>query len=94
MKSDPLVGTLVGVLVLFVLASVALDFLYVKDSRELRSLSTQVAAINSRRAGINMVANEAVKFSEKDPSIDPILISAGLKPGQPAPATAGKTLGK
>jgi len=79
MKNDPLIAILTGVLALITLASVFLFFLYVKDSRELRSLQTQVVAINNRRAVVNALANEAVRYGEKDPSIKPVLEAVNLR---------------
>jgi hypothetical protein len=91
MKNESLTGTLIGVLALGALASVVLCLFYISDTRELRSLSTQAVFINNRRAAVTALANEALEYSKKNPSIDPILQTAGLKPGgQPAPASAIK----
>jgi hypothetical protein len=39
---------------------------------------------------INALANDTVEYSKKNPDIDPILESVGLKPAKSAPATTGK----
>lgn len=72
-----------GVLVLSALASVVLLlFFYVPSSRQLRLLQTEVVGINSRRALIASIVKDAVQYSQKDPTIDPILREAGINTSQ------------
>jgi len=88
MKNDPLTGILTGVLALSALVSVGFFYSYVKDTREMRSLNSQVYLINSRRAAVTSLANDVMEYSKRNPAIDPILEAAGLKPR--AAATSGK----
>ena len=67
---------------------------YVACTRELRTLQTQTAFINNNRSLINALANDALEYSKKNPSIDPILESVGLKPAKSAAPTGTKSSGK
>jgi hypothetical protein len=91
MKNSPLTTVLIGVLTVSALASVLLCWSYNSRIRELRQLQTQASMINNNRTMINALANDAVEYSKKNPAIDPILESAGLKPGKPAPASGSKS---
>ena len=90
MKNSPLTTILLGVLTLSALASVVLCWLYISNTRELRTLQTNAAAINNKRAVINALANDTVEYSKTHPAIDPILESMGLKPGKSAPTATTK----
>jgi hypothetical protein len=81
MKNNPLVTILLGLLTLSVLSSVVFCWLYISNTRELRSLQSQASIINNNRAVINALANDTVEYSKKNKEIDPILQSVGLKPG-------------
>ncbi len=65
-----------------------LQFLFV--TREARTLSVQLNNINLFRNTLQALANDCVAYSEKNPAIEPILESVGLKPR----ATGGNTGGK
>ncbi len=67
-----------------------LCWLYISNTRELRTLQTQATLINNNRALINALANDTVEYSKTHPAIDPILESAGFKPGKSAPAATTK----
>ena len=90
MKNSPLTTILLGVLTLSALASVVLCWLYISNTRELRSLQTQAAQINNNRALINALASDTVEYSKTHQAMEPILESVGLKPGKSAPAAVGK----
>ena len=90
MKNNPLTTILLGVLTLSALASVVLCWLYISNTRELRTLQTQATLINNNRTLINALASDTVEYSKTHPTIDPILESAGLKPGKSAPAATTK----
>jgi hypothetical protein len=85
MKNSPLTTILLGVLTLSTLASVLLCWLYISNTRELRSLQTQAALINNNRALINSLANDSMEYGKTHPAIEPILEAVGLKPGKSAP---------
>jgi hypothetical protein len=94
MKNNPLVTVLLGLLTLSVLGSVVLCWLYISNTRELRSLQSQAGIINNNRAVLNALASDTVEYSKKHKDIEPILESVGLKQGatnsNPAPKPAAK----
>jgi hypothetical protein len=90
MKNNPLTTVLLGVLTVSALLSVGFCWRYVSNTRELRALQTQASVINNNRTMINSLANDTVEYSKKNPAIDPILESVGLKPGKSAPAATTK----
>jgi hypothetical protein len=91
MKNNQLTTILLGLLSLSALASVVLCWLYISNTRELRGFQTQVAAINNNSAVMRALANDAIEYSKRNPAIDPLLVSAGLKSGKAAPTNAPKS---
>ncbi len=88
MKNNPMTTVLLGVLTISALLSVGLCWRYISNARELRILQIQATMINNNRATINALANDVVEYSKKNPAIDTILESVGLKPGKSnVPAT-------
>jgi hypothetical protein len=90
MKNNPLTTILLGALTLSALASVVLCWLYISNTRELRSLQGQANIINNNRTVINALANDTMEYSKKNPAIDPVLESVGLKPAKSAPTATPK----
>jgi hypothetical protein len=90
MKNNPMTTVLLGVLTISALLSVLFCWLYISDTRELRAFQIQAAMINNKRAVINALANDVAEYSKKNPAIDPILESVGLKPGKSAPTATSK----
>ena len=90
MKNNPLVTILLGALTLSALASVVLCWLYISNTRELRSLQAQAVQINNNRALIDALARDTVEYSKTHPAIDPLLESIGLKPGKFGPTATNK----
>ena len=82
MKNTPLTTILLGLLTLSALASVVLCWLYISNTRQLRSLQGQAAFINNNRAIVTALANDALEYSKTHPAIDPLLVSVGFKPGK------------
>ncbi len=78
-RGSPLTTVLLTLVVISALASLVLCYIYNSNSREIRSLQGQAAMVNNNRAVINQLAAEALEYSKKNPSIDPILESVGLK---------------
>ena len=91
MKNTPLNTILLGVLTVSALASVVLCWLYISNTRELRTLQAQAAQVNSNRAFINALANEALEYSKTHQDMEPIL---GVKPAKAAPTTTNKGVTK
>jgi hypothetical protein len=88
MKNESLTGLLTGVLALSALVSVGFFYSYVKNTRELRNLQSQVFLINNRRAAVTALAGDVMEYSRQHPAIDPILEAANLKPRTTAPGTS------
>ncbi|HWQ90071.1 MAG TPA: hypothetical protein VN673_00250 [Clostridia bacterium] len=91
MKKSPLTRILLGVLTLSTLASLAFCAWYIMGVRNLKTLQPQVVAVQNNRALINALVAETMEYSKRNPAIDPLLESAGLKgkpgaPAQPAPS--------
>lgn len=69
------------------LAAVAITgafcFWYLTCSRQLQNLQRDAAAVNRNRTMIQALAAECAEYSKRDSSIDPILLSVGMraKPG-------------
>ena len=80
MKNSPLTTILVGVLAVISLWSLVLCGMYVHRSRQLVDLKNRAAAINYRQNAINSLVNDTVEYSKRNPAIEPILESAGVKP--------------
>jgi hypothetical protein len=94
MKNDSLATFLLGALFLSVLASCVFCWLFLSNTRELRSLQGQVAQINNNRAVINALAADTIEYSKTHPAIEPLLESVGLKAGKSAPTTTNKAANK
>ena len=92
MNKSPLPTILLAVLAVSALASVVLCWQYITNTRQLRQLNTSAAQINNNRAIINALATDAMEYSKRNPSIDPLLESIGAKPAKAgtAPAAAPK----
>jgi len=88
MKNYMGTAILLGLLAVSAACSVVLSWQYKSNSGELRRLQSSVNQITVRRATVNQLAHEAVKYSERNPAIDPILQAAGAKPAN-APAQPG-----
>ena len=94
MKNNPLTTILLVVLTLSALASVALCWLNISNTRELRSLQTQATLINNNRAMINALVNDTMLYGQTHHEIDPVLESVGLKPSKTAPTPTNKPASK
>jgi hypothetical protein len=90
MKNNPLTAILLGALTLSALASVVLCWIFIANTRELRTLETQVAFINNNRAVINQLLNETIEYSKKNAAIIPVLEAIGWKSDKSVPATPSK----
>lgn len=67
------------VLVLLVLTSSGLAYVYVRSTKKLQTLQAQANVITQYRTVIQSLANEAIEYSKRNPAIDPILQDIGLK---------------
>jgi hypothetical protein len=90
MRNNALTSLLVGLVALSVIATASLAFFYVRSVQKLNRLQFQTSVINRNRALINSLASESVEYSKRNPAIDPLLQSVGIKPkaGMSAPQSA------
>lgn len=80
-----------GVLGVSLILSVIFCLQFIFVTRELRSLTGKAANINATRANMSGLINDCARYSEKNPALDPILESIGVKlPKTAAPKPAGK----
>jgi len=79
---------LVGLLFLSAIISAACAILHMRGSGELRNLQIQAATVEQKRAFTRALANDAIEYSKRDPSIDPILQTLGLKQAPASPKAA------
>ena len=87
MKNNLATAILLGILAISAIASLVLCYQFIVNMREIRGLQNYVARINVRKTGINALVTDAVKYSETNPAINPILESVGAKtPRSNAPA--------
>ncbi len=93
MKSDPLTGTLIGVLAVSVLLSGYFFTSYIMRSREIRNSQAMLMGINARRQAMNALVLDVMEYSKTHPAIDPLLEATNLKPktGTAAPAAKPAT---
>ena len=90
MRKSSSTTLLLGLLVISALLSIGLFWALISKEKELRDLRLNAARINNNRALVASLANDAMEYSKKNPSIDPILEAAGVKPAKATPASAAK----
>ena len=88
MIKSPLTTVLLAALLISALASVGFCCAYIFKAREVRSLQGQIAGIQNNRAFIAALANETIEYSKRNPEIDPILETAGIKPSKSSGSAA------
>lgn len=86
MKISPLTKVLLVLVALAAFGSLGLCWACVKNLSELNRLQVQEAQVINNRAMINSLANDALEYSKRNPSIDPILEAANVKPRSQTPA--------
>jgi hypothetical protein len=79
MKSNASNSVLTVLLAISLLTSVIFCLQFFFQTRELRRLNGQINNINNYRNGIQALAADCLQYSEKNPSINPVLESVGLK---------------
>lgn len=94
MRNSTSTTVLLGLLVISALLSIGLFWGLISKERELRDLRTSAARINNNRALIAALANDAVEYSKKNASIDPILEGAGVKAAKATAGSAAKPAAK
>ena len=85
MKSNMANMVLTVALAISLLLSVVFCLQFMFRVREYRSISAQINLVNAERARIQQLAAECLQYSEKNPTINPLLEVVGLK-AKTAPA--------
>ena len=85
-KSNPLSVILVSVLFLSALASCWSAAWWFLGARELQALEYEFQSLSQTSTAMQSIANEALEYSRRNPSIDPLLVQFELKPRPAAPA--------
>ena len=82
---------LIGLLLVSALTAAVFTVVFIQSNRDLRSLQAQAATIQNNRLIAQSMANDCLEYSKRNPAIDPILQSIGLKPKPQATASPAKT---
>jgi hypothetical protein len=78
-KTNPL-GVLLTIIFLVTgSATAGLFFTYVQAAKKLQPLRTEVIVINRNQAALQGLVSEAVEYSRRDPAIEPLLTSMGIR---------------
>ncbi len=93
MNNNIAIKILNTLLVVSVLVSAVLSAKIFFQNREYRSLQRQLAQINRNSVLTQALINDCLEYSKKNPAIDPILESVGVKTSRTA-ATATKPVTK
>jgi hypothetical protein len=95
MKSNPLKTVLEWVLVTSLLVSIVCFVQFLNRSRTLRTFQGEMVRYQSTHNMLNALLADCVEYSKRNPAINPILESVGVKQGPATPATStAKPAGK
>jgi hypothetical protein len=79
MKNSPFNTILLAAIVLSSLWSIWLCYTLISRTRDLRTLQAEANFVNYQQAVLNNLMGEAVEYGKKNPAIDPLLESLGVK---------------
>ena len=79
MKSGTFTMLVQGALVLSLVLSAVFTLQYIFATREMRALNAQLTIANAYRNTIQAMAVDCLEYSKKNPAIEPVLKSVGLK---------------
>jgi hypothetical protein len=79
MKANSFSVFLIGVLIVGALAMAGLSIMYVRSVKALQKLQLQSAYINQNRAIMRDLASEAVEYSKRNPGMEKVLESVGIR---------------
>jgi hypothetical protein len=89
-RNHPIAVTLITVIFLLSLASCWHAGWWFLGARELQALDYKFQAMQQTSAAIQALANEALEYSRRNPSIDPLLQQFELKPRPSSSAPANQ----
>lgn len=84
-------AVLIGLLLVSAVTAAVFTVVFIQSNRDLRRLQAQAATIQNNRAVAQAMANDCLEYSKRNPAIDPILQTIGLKPKPQAPPGPVKT---
>lgn len=93
MKNSPFNAILLAAVVVSSLWSIWLCYTLISRTREVRALQAEANVVNYQQAVLNNLVGEAVEYGKKNPAIDPLLESLGVKQHTNAVSTS-KPAGK
>jgi len=94
MKSHPLVNLLLVALFVNAAASVLFSYQYVRSMRKAQQFQIQRNQISYEMSAFEALLNETWEYGKRNPKIDPVLQSIGLKAKAAAPTNAPQTRAK
>ncbi len=80
MKSNPITSLLLAVLFVNAAFTALMTYNYVQSIRTLQTLQVQRAAMNRELNVFNSLVNDTLEYSKRNPAVEPVLQSIGLKP--------------
>lgn len=92
MRENFFANLLVGALLIGALATAGLAVFYVRGVKTLQKLQLQAAVINQNRAIMRDLTTEAVEYSKRNPAMEQVLDSVGIKLKSAAGQTNQKVL--
>jgi hypothetical protein len=98
MKNNLFTTVLTWLLATSVVLSIVFCLQYVFRTREMRRIQGEVSMYQQRHQFLNVLINDVVEYSKRDPGIDPVLESVGVRvnrtPGSPGTAAPAKPSAK
>lgn len=84
-------SALIGLLLVSAVTAAVFTMVFIQSNRDLRRFQAQAASIQNNRLVAQAMANDCLEYSKRNPAIDPILQSIGLKPNPQATASPART---
>lgn len=89
MKSNALASLLVALLALSLISAAIMTITFRRHTAQARSLQGRLNEIQNTERVLQLIANESVEYSRKNPALAPILSQFGL--GSPTQTTVNGT---
>jgi hypothetical protein len=87
MKSNPLTSLLLAVLFVNAAFTALMTYNYVQSIRTLQTLQVQRTAMNRELNVFNSLVNDTLEYSKRNPAVEPVLQSIGMKTTRAAAPT-------
>lgn len=82
MKSNPVTSLLMAVLFVNAVFTALMTFNYVRSMRAMQTLQVQRGVMTRELNIFNALVNDTLEYSKRNPAVEPVLQSLGLKPNQ------------